>query len=391
MADEQIMLLRPEEELTSVRKRLEKTQARHIKLVLPMQTQMRSYVSWRLLHARARELGKEILVISPESQIRAVAQAAGFKVAESQGSPATDRFRMSNRPIRGGKPTQAEADHLTHTAQPRRQLGNYLLMRLLGQGGFAQVYLGKHIHLETLAAIKVLFTQLAHDDIEHFRNEARTIAHLKHPHIVRVLEFGIDRTTPFLVMDYAANGTLRQRYPKGTRLPLPTIVSYAKQVASALQYAHDAKMIHRDIKPENMLLGEQQEVLLSDFGIAVVAHSSHSDRTLDTTGTIGYMAPEQIQAHPCPASDQYALGVVVYEWLVGDRPFNGSFTEVAAKHLLVSPSLLRERIPTISLEVEQVVLTALAKDPHQRFATVQAFADALEQASQVERREETDD
>src|SRR5216684_2539400 len=101
MADEQIMLLRPEEELTSVRKRLEKTQARHIKLVLPMQTQMRSYVSWRLLHARA------------------VAQAAGFKGAESQGSPATDRFRMSNRPIRGGKPTQAEADHLTHTAQPR--------------------------------------------------------------------------------------------------------------------------------------------------------------------------------------------------------------------------------------------------------------------------------
>src|SRR5436190_8098977 len=94
-----------------------------------------------------------------------------------------------------------------------QQLGNYQLIRLLGRGGFAEVYLGEHIHLNTLAAIKVLLTQLASEDIENFRKEARTIAHLEHPHIVRVLEFGIEGTVPFLVMDYAPNGSLRQRHP----------------------------------------------------------------------------------------------------------------------------------------------------------------------------------
>ena len=115
-----------------------------------------------------------------------------------------------------------------------QQLGNYRLIRLLGQGGFADVYLGEHIHLGTEAALKVLTTRLTGDDLEQFRTEARTIAHLKHPHIVRVLEFGVEGTTPFLVMDCAPGGTLRQQHPKGTRLPLPTIVSYVKQIAEAL-------------------------------------------------------------------------------------------------------------------------------------------------------------
>src|SRR2546421_11357808 len=107
-----------------------------------------------------------------------------------------------------------------------QQLGNYQLIRLLGEGGFAEVYLAEHIHLGTQAAIKVLHTQLTSDDGDKFRIEARTIARLIHPHIVRVLEFGIEGKTPYLVMDYAPNGTLRQRHPKGVALPLPTIVSY---------------------------------------------------------------------------------------------------------------------------------------------------------------------
>src|SRR3989441_1690156 len=203
-----------------------------------------------------------------------------------------------------------------------QQLGNYRLVRLLGQGGFAEVYLGEHVYLETEAAIKVLQTQLAGEEIEQFRREARTIAHLIHPHIVRVLEFGVEGSMPFLVMDYAPNGTLRQRHPKGAALALPLIVAYVKQVADALQYAHDEKLIHRDIKPENMLLGRRNEILLSDFGIAIVAQSSRYQGTQDMAGTIAYMAPEQIQAHPRPASDQYSLAIVVYEWLTGERPFH---------------------------------------------------------------------
>src|SRR5436190_16734740 len=112
-----------------------------------------------------------------------------------------------------------------------QQLGNYQLIHLLGEGGFAEVYLGEHIHLGTQAAIKVLHTQLTSDDVDKFRTEARTITRLIHPHIVRVLEFGVEGKTPFLVMDYAPHGTLRKLHPKGTQLPLEIIVTYVKQVA----------------------------------------------------------------------------------------------------------------------------------------------------------------
>src|SRR5579859_866982 len=261
-----------------------------------------------------------------------------------------------------------------------QQLGNYQLMRLLGSGGFADVYLGEHIHLGTQAAIKVLTTRLTNEDVEGFRTEARTIARLKHPQIVRVLEFGVENGTPFLVMDYAPNGTLRSLHPKGSQLPVALIVPYVKQTSDALQYAHEQKLIHRDIKPENMLLGDRSEVLLSDFGIATVAQSSRYQGTQEVAGTVAYMAPEQVQGHPRPASDQYSLGIVVYEWLTGERPFHGSFSEIATQHVLAPPPPLREKVPTLSLLVEQVVMTALAKDPKERFASIQAFATALEQA-----------
>lgn len=264
-----------------------------------------------------------------------------------------------------------------------QQLGNYRLIRILGRGGFAEVYLGEHLRLGTYAAVKVLYTRLPNpDDVMSFEKEARTIAHLRHPHIVRVFDYDVDDDTPFLVMDYATGGTLRKRHPRGTILPLPTIISYIKQTAGALQYAHDQHVIHRDIKPENMLVGERDELLLSDFGIAIVAQSSRYESTQNMVGTMAYMAPEQIQGHPRPASDQYSLGIVVYEWLSGDRPFRGSMTEIVAQHLAVPPPSLHKKIPTISSDVEQVVMTALAKDPKQRFLSIQSFVHALEQASQ---------
>jgi peptide/nickel transport system substrate-binding protein len=265
-----------------------------------------------------------------------------------------------------------------------QQFGNYRLVSLLGQGGYAEVYLGQHVRLNQQAAIKVLHTHLTDQEAEHFQQEAQLISTLVHPAIVRVFDYDVQEGMPFLVMDYAPNGSLRRRYPKGSLMPLPQIVSSVKQVADALQYAHEQKFIHRDVKPENMLLGRREEVLLSDFGIATVAHStdSLSASGQGTVGTIAYMAPEQIEGHPRVASDQYALGVVVYEWLCGERPFEGSVTEIIVKHLSMPPPPLRERVPTISSEVEQVVLRALAKEPKERFASVQEFAAALEQASQ---------
>src|SRR5438094_435686 len=139
------------------------------------------------------------------------------------------------------------------------------------------------------------------------------------------------------------------------------------------------KFIHRDVKPENMLLGRRQEVLLSDFGIATIVHST-SSLNVDaqgTSGTLAYMAPEQSEGHPRAASDQYALGVVVYEWLCGECPFEGSVSEVMAQQLSMPPPLLHERVPAIPPDFEQVVLRALAKDPKARFASVADFASAL--------------
>ncbi|HEY6541623.1 MAG TPA: protein kinase, partial [Ktedonobacteraceae bacterium] len=270
-----------------------------------------------------------------------------------------------------------------------QQLGNYRLTQLLGRGNFADVYLGQHVHLNTHAAIKVLHGRLTEHDLTGFLNEARVIAHLRHPHIVQVLDFGVEDTTPFLVMEYAPNGNLRQRHPQGTRLAPEIVLGYVRQIADALQFAHDQKLIHRDIKPENMLLGRNNELLLSDFGIAIMYPVARSRPDQDTAGTVPYMAPEQLQARALPASDQYALGIVAYEWLCGERPFDGTLPEIAIKHSLVPPPSLRERVTGISSAVEQVILKTLAKNPGQRFERIQDFAQALADASTLESPEYT--
>jgi WD40 repeat protein len=150
-----------------------------------------------------------------------------------------------------------------------------------------------------------------------------------------------------------------------------------------LQFAHNQKLIHRDIKPENMLLGSHFEILLSDFGFVQIAQSSISQSTKEMAGTIPYMAPEQFHGKPRFASDQYSLGIVVYEWLTGDRPFQGSVLEIATQHMINPPPPIREKNPAVPPEVEEVLLTTLAKEPQQRFATVKAFANALQQASNI--------
>jgi WD40 repeat protein len=270
-----------------------------------------------------------------------------------------------------------------------QQLGNYKLMRLIGRGGFATVYLGRHIHLKNYAAVKVLLSRLgSEEEVRCFRHEAETIAQLIHPHIVRVLDFDVRGDLAFIVMDYAPFGSLRQQYP-GVRIPLPAVVSYVRQIASALQFAHDQKVIHRDIKPENMLIARNHSILLSDFGLALLAQSTRTQSTQslqDLAGTAAYMAPEQIQGKPRRESDQYALAVTVYEWLCGERPFKGTVAEITAKHLSVPPPPLHTHVPGISPDLESVVLQALAKDPKERWASVQEFAEVFEEAAGVQPR-----
>jgi eukaryotic-like serine/threonine-protein kinase len=268
-----------------------------------------------------------------------------------------------------------------------QQIGNYSLLQLLGQGNFADVYLGEDGSLQQVA-IKVLHTELTRNEVEQFLAQAKIIASLDHPHIVRILEYGVEENEncPFLVMRYAPHGSLRQRHPHGTQLPITTVVSYVKQIAEALQYVHDRGLIHRDVKPHNMLLGADYEVMLSDFGIAVLAQSKgyRVQKVQEFEGTILYAAPEQVRGRPRIASDQYALGVVVYEWLCGNWPFHGTVEEIASQHTLAAPPSLCEQVPAISPIVEQVVFKAMAKEPDERFENVREFAKALERASRLE-------
>ena len=270
-----------------------------------------------------------------------------------------------------------------------KQLGKYRLTSLLGRGGFAEVYQGEHIYLKSQAAIKVLRIIPREEEVKSFLTEAQKLVSLRHPHIVRVLDFDVENGVPFLVMEYASHGSLRQRYPIGTRIPRETIKSYVRQVADALQYAHNEKVIHRDVKPENMLLGQHDEVLLSDFGIALVAPQTGSLTTQEMAGTVPYIAPEQIKGKPRPACDQYSLGVIVYEWLCGERPFKGPLWEIVNQHINTLPPPLHEKMPDISPVVEQVVMKAMAKDPAQRFTSVKEFANALEAALEEAYQEAT--
>ncbi len=263
-----------------------------------------------------------------------------------------------------------------------QRFGNYRLVRLLGQGGQADVYLGTHTLLNTFVAVKVLREPLAEQQINRFCHEAQILTQLKHPNIISLLDFGVDNHVPYLVMDYAPGGTLRQRHPEGARLSLETVVSYVQQIARALAYAHHQQIIHRDVKPENLLIGAHGEILLSDFNISVRAHRTRSNLPQEALGTAIYAAPEVILGEPHPASDQYALGVLVYEWLAGAPPFDAvSLSAIAMQHLQKPPPSLRAHGVNIPPAVEAVLLRALAKDRQQRFPGVIEFAEALAAAS----------
>ena len=261
-----------------------------------------------------------------------------------------------------------------------QRFGHYTLLRLIGKGGFSDVYLGRHIYLGMYAAIKVMKTHLAGKERRKFLREARIVASLEHQYIVRVLDFGVKAGIPYLVMNYAPNGSLRKQYPQGTRLPIDTIMYYIQQLNSALMYIHEQGLIHLDIKPDNILLGRNGEILLSDFGIAVVAQKAFFTRMQGFTGTLSYTAPERFHGYVYQASDQYALGVVIYEWLMGERPFRGSHAQIVRQLMYVAPPPMHTKFPDISYNIEQVVLRSLEKDPRRRFASVQDFVDALNHA-----------
>jgi serine/threonine protein kinase len=266
--------------------------------------------------------------------------------------------------------------------QQHRNLGNYELLRLLGKGRHTEIYLGKHIHLKSQAAVKIFHKDLSENERESRLAGLRRIAALRHPHIVRILEFGNEGDRQFLVSEYALHGSLRQRYGPGEQLPLPTVMAYVGAITAALQYVHERGLVHGAIKPENMLLGQDDRVLLTDFRALLFSPNNGSGALVapEHVEAPTYLAPEQWQGLYSPASDQYALAVVVYEWLSGAPPFQGSPTALRELHCHATPPPLPVFAVQMPHKVEQVLHKALAKDPQQRFADVQAFAQAFMQA-----------
>lgn len=265
------------------------------------------------------------------------------------------------------------------------QFGAYRLQELLGQGDATEVYVAEHTQQRTPVAVKLMYGEWGAERTEKFLAQSSLLTNLNHPHIVPILDFGIERNVAYLVMEYMQHGNLRQQYSRGVQLPLELVVQYVRQIANALTYIHERGLVHRDVKPHNMLLDGEGEIKLSDFGITVVSHSispiRNSSRSFE--GTAPYAAPEQLRGQPRRASDQYALAITIYEWLTGDWPFSGTFYEITHQHLFVQPAPLREKGVNCPPNVEQVIMRALEKEPEKRFPSIKYFADELEWAYKV--------
>ena len=268
-------------------------------------------------------------------------------------------------------------------------LNQYVFVEKLGEGGMGQVWRGRHTQLDYEVAIKFLNPQFAHDaDLqERFLNEGKRQANLHHPHIVRAIDFISEAGHHYLVMQFVAGMGLDARIEE-SRGPLAVeeSIDISRQVLSALGYAHRKGVIHRDVKPSNILMDENGQCYLTDFGVALAAGQQRMTRTGTVLGTAYYMSPEQIRRpHTVDhRTDIYAFGVVLYEMLTGVPPFDaedGNEFLVKQAHVEQVPRRPSSLNPAISKPLESVVLCALAKEPGDRFQDCEEMIQTLELAA----------
>ena len=262
----------------------------------------------------------------------------------------------------------------------------YEIIKTIGEGGMANVYLANDTILDRKVAIKVLRGDLSNDEkfIRRFKREALSVSNLSHPNIVEVYDVGEEDGNYYIVMEYIEGKTLKQLLQKRGALTLNEVIDIMTQLTDGLAHAHEAYIIHRDIKPQNIMIEDNGLVKITDFGIAMALNSTQLTQTNSVMGSVHYLPPEQANGKGSTVkSDIYSLGILMYELLTGSVPFKGdTAVEIALKHMKEKIPSIRKQNPTIPQSVEKIVLKATAKNPKNRYDNVRDMYKDLQTALQ---------
>lgn len=257
----------------------------------------------------------------------------------------------------------------------------YEIVKSIGEGGMANVYLANDKILDRKVAVKVLRGDLSSDDrfIRRFQREALSVSNLSHPNIVEVYDVGEEDGQYYIVMEYIEGKTLKQLLKKRESLTLPEVIDIMTQLTDGISHAHESYIIHRDIKPQNIMIEDDGRIKITDFGIAMALNATQLTQTNSVMGSVHYLPPEQASGKAATVkSDIYSLGILMYELLTGTVPFKGdNAVEIALKHMKDKIPSIRKQDPSIPQSVENILLKAAAKNPRNRYDTAKEMHDDL--------------
>ena len=268
----------------------------------------------------------------------------------------------------------------------------YEIIRSIGEGGMANVYLGYDTILDRNVAIKVLRGDLSNDEkfVRRFQREALSASSLAHPNIVEVYDVGEDNGLYYIVMEYIEGKTLKQLLKKRGTLTLSEAIDIMLQLTDGMAHAHDSYIIHRDLKPQNIMIKDDGQIKITDFGIAMALNSTQLTQTNSVMGSVHYLPPEQASGKGCTIkSDIYSMGIIFYELLSGSLPFRGdNAVEIALKHMRDPLPSLREENPAIPQSIENIIRKATAKNPKNRYEDARSMHEDLLTALDDDRMDE---